>query len=78
MLKYSQPRCSYRIALELGKYGITVNAYAPGAIDTTFRKSDFGGRVAVSFIFGQSEDSMNITLRSLARRGVHSMKQCVR
>ena len=25
-------------ALELGKYGITVNAYAPGPIGTTFRE----------------------------------------
>lgn len=27
----------YLLALELGKHGITVNAYAPGPIDTTFR-----------------------------------------
>jgi NAD(P)-dependent dehydrogenase (short-subunit alcohol dehydrogenase family) len=30
-----------RIARELGKKGITVNAYAPGAVDTRMRQSFF-------------------------------------
>ncbi|KAI0261780.1 NAD-binding protein [Gloeopeniophorella convolvens] len=42
-------------ALELGKYGITVNAYAPGGIDTTMQYDSFAARYPVSRL-GTPED----------------------
>lgn len=40
----------WRQAAEFGKYGITVNAYAPGLVETTMRQSFVNAHLCVYFL----------------------------